>query len=118
MIDTDDAERHFKRIEALAQNHRLAEVRRGTEDGIPALLVENRAFVQLSDDNTLVVHCPQDQKLLLMDISPAIYFQTDEHEGQSTMLVRLDAISDEELGLRIEDAWHFRAPEHLKGKKS
>lgn len=82
-----------------------------------ALTVEGENFASLVEPAVLALHCPVDQKVLLMEISPDIYFETDQHIGQDLMLVRLDRISDEELALRLQDAWTFRAPEKLKHRR-
>lgn len=78
------------------------------------LAVDGANFAHLLDTATLALHCPVDQKVLLMEISPDIYFETDQHIGHDIMLIRLNRISDEELALRLHDAWTFRAPEKLK----
>jgi hypothetical protein len=110
-IPNQDAfDRAFDRIEALAQARGLADVVRSTSYGTPALKVGDRAFVRLLDEATIVLQCPLEQKVLLMEISPAIYFETDHYIGYSAVLVRLPAIEDEELSLRLEDAWRFKAP--------
>jgi hypothetical protein len=50
---------------------------------------------------------------MLMEVAPHIYYQTDHYRGWPGLLVRLDIIADEELSLRLEDAWHYRAPKRL-----
>jgi len=47
-------------------------------------------------------------------MAPQLYWQTEHFRGWPGLLVRLDAISDEELGLRLEDAWRFRASRRLQ----
>ena len=110
MSETDGRDKSFERIHRLAEQRALAEVDRASSDGTPALTVRGAAFVRLLDAETMVLHCPLEQKILLMEISPDIYFDTDDYVGQEVVLVHLGAISDEELSLRLEDAWHFRAP--------
>lgn len=107
----------FGRIHRLAQDRQLAEVELSTHYGTPALKVRDRAFVRLLDADTLVLQCPLEQKILLMEISPDIYFETDHFIGYDAFLVRLGAISDEELALRLEDAWRFKAPSRLAEKR-
>ncbi|MBN9334112.1 hypothetical protein [Devosia sp.] len=111
MPSQDAFDRAFDRIEALARARGLEQVLRSTSYGTPALKVKDRTFVRLLDETTIVLHCPIEQKVLLMEISPGIYFETDHYVGYDAVLVRLSAIEDEELGLRIEDAWRFKAPE-------
>lgn len=111
MPSQDDFDRAFDRIESLARARGLEQVLRSTSYGTPALKVKDRTFVRLLDEATIVLHCPIEQKVLLMEISPGIYFETDHYVGYDAVLVRLSAIEDEELGLRLEDAWRFKAPE-------
>lgn len=110
MPSQDAFDRAFDRIEALAQARGLAEVIRSTSYGTPALKVGDRTFVRLLDEATIVLQCPLEQKVLLMEISPSIYFESDHYVGYDAVLVRLSAIEDEELSLRLEDAWRFKAP--------
>lgn len=110
MPDLDAA---FERIRALAQARGLPGFAASTSYGSPALKVARKAFCRLAGATTLVLLCPAEQKALLMEISPEIYFETDHYVGRPAVLVRLDAIADEELSLRLEDAWRFKAPKRL-----
>lgn len=109
-----DLDHAFTRIETLAAGRGLPGTMRSTSYRSPAIKVGGRTFIRLRDAATLVLHCPHNQKTLLMEISPDIYFETHNYIGQSAVLVRLNEISDEELSLRIEDAWRFRAPKLLQ----
>lgn len=106
----------FTRIAALASARNLAETEPGTHHGTPALKVRGNCFARLLDDETLVLQCPVDQKVLLMEISPDIYHETEHYVGSDAVLVNLGAIGDEELALRLADAWTFKAPAALKTK--
>lgn len=110
MSDTSDLQSGLARLHRLATERGLAAV---TPES-PALHVDGTVFIHLLYPATAVLQCPVDQKALLLDISPDIYFETDDYVGQDAMLIRLDRISDEELSLRLHDAWTFRAPDHLK----
>ena len=109
----DDLDQVFTRIERLAQARGLPEVTRSTNNHTPALKVRDESFVRLKDAQTLVLLCPSEQKALLMEISPEIYFETDHYVGWPAVLIRLDVIGDEELSLRLEDAWRLKAPKRL-----
>lgn len=110
MSSQSTLESAFDRVETLARGRGLENVVRATYDGTPALTVDGRAFVRLLDERTLLLQCPLEQKVLLMEISPEIYFETDDFIGADAILVHLDAIDDEELGIRLEDAWCYKAP--------
>lgn len=113
MIANPDLDQAFSRIETLALRRGLAEISRSTSYRTPALKVRDKAFVRLKDADTLVLLCPVEQKTLLMEISPDIYFETDHYIGWPAVLIRLTAIEDDELSLRLEDAWRFKAPRKL-----
>ncbi|MCW5721856.1 MAG: hypothetical protein KIS86_12005 [Devosia sp.] len=112
-----DLDRVFDRIVALARRRDLSDTTLSTSYGAPALKVRNHSFVRLLDIETLVLHCPLEQKILLMEISPDIYFETDHYIGHDVVLIRLAAIGDEELSLRLEDAWRFKAPESVSKRR-
>ena len=112
-----DLDQIFARVEQLAQARALPGVARSTSYGTPALKVRDKSFVRLKDSTTLVLLCPSEQKTLLMEISPDIYFETDHYVGYPAVLIRLDAIGDEELSLRLEDAWRFKAPGKLAAER-
>ena len=110
MSDLDAA---FDRIVALAEARGLPGLVRSTSYGSPALKVASKSFCRLKDAQTLVLLCPAEQKTLLMEISPDIYFETDHYVGWPAVLIHLDVIADEELSLRLEDAWRSKAPKTL-----
>jgi hypothetical protein len=112
-----DLDQVFTRIEALATARGLPGVTRATSYGTPSLKVRDRSFVRLRDAATLVLLCPAEQKTLLMEISPDIYFETDHYVGYPAVLIQLAVISDEELSLRLEDAWRFKAPAKLSAQR-
>lgn len=112
-----DLDQVFTRIEALAAARALPGLSRSTSEDMPALMVGEAAFARLRDAETLVLLCPAEQKALLMEISPQIYFETEHYVGQAAVLVQLAVISDEELSLRLEDAWRFTAPTTLAARR-
>ena len=48
-----------------------------------------------------------------MEAAHDIYYQTDHYKGWPAVLIRLEAISDEELRHRIETAWRTQAGKKL-----
>jgi hypothetical protein len=102
-----------KRLARLAAKLRLPEVTEGTSYGTPALLVKGKSFTRLKDHETLVLLVPLEQKELLMEIAPDIYYETDHYRGWPAVLIRLAAISDRELSQRLADGWRHRAPKRL-----
>ena len=91
----------------------LPEVAESTSYGAPSLKVRDKNFASVRGPQEMVLHCPLEQKDLLMEMAPDIYWQTDHFKNWPGLLVRLEVIEDEELRLRLEDAWRFRAPKRL-----
>lgn len=109
----DPMARAHKRIVKLALKLGLPEVTEGTSYGTPALKVHDKSFTRLKDPQTLVILMPLEQKELLMEAAPEIYFETDHYKGWPAVLVRLGAISDAELSQRLAEAWRHKAPKRL-----
>lgn len=112
MPSTLSLESAFERLSSLAEARQLAGVEPSSSTS--ALKVAGETFVRLLDATTAVLQCPVDQKVLLMEISPDLYFETEHYVGYDAMLIRLDRISDEELALRLHDAWMYKSPERLR----
>ena len=106
-------ESELQRMLRLCRELGLPEVAESTSYGTPALKVRAKNFASVRGPQEMVLHCPLEQKDLLMEMAPHIYWQTDHFKGWPGLLVRLDVIDDEELKLRLEDAWRFRAPKRL-----
>lgn len=115
--DAKSLDAAFARIHALATKRGLPGVELSTSYRTPALKVAGKSFCRLKDHQTLVLLCPAEQKTLLMEISPDIYFETDHYVGWPAVLIRLAVIADEELALRLEDAWRAKAPKKLTAQR-
>ena len=107
------AQKSFDRLVRLSKKLKLPEVEIGTTYGSPALRVADRPFASIKADDLMVLHCPLEMKEMLMEMAPEIYFQTDHFKGWPGLLVRLDVISDEELSIRLENAWRYKAPKKV-----
>jgi hypothetical protein len=101
----------FARVRAAAA--RLPEVEESTWFGTPSLKVRGKSFVRLKDPETLVVLCALDEKEMLMEADPKVYFETDHYKGWPAVLVRLKSIGPTQLRHRLEQAWRLRAPKRL-----
>jgi hypothetical protein len=89
----------------------------GTTYGKPAFKVAGRLFVWMSPsgdaDGALALRVDPDEKPLLVESNPGVYFETPHYHGHPILLVHLDAVSPADLADRIEDAWLLRAPRRL-----
>ena len=103
----------FSRVERLGKKAGLPRLEAGTSYGTPALLVAGKSFCRMKDAETLVLLMPLEQKELLMEAAPEIYFETPHYAGWPAVLVRLAAIGDAELTGRLAEAWRFKAPKRL-----
>lgn len=101
------------RATAAAEAAGLPGVEAGTSYGTPALKVRGKLIVRVKDADTLVLRCALEDKELLMEAAPQIYYETDHYKGWPAVLVRLSAIDDAELSHRIALAWRLKAPARL-----
>jgi hypothetical protein len=106
-------EAEIERMLRLCRKLGLPEITQSTSYGAPSIKVKSKNFASVRGPQEMVLHCPLEQKDLLMEMAPDVYWQTDHFKGWPGLLVRLEVISDEELSLRLEDAWRFRAPKRL-----
>lgn len=116
-VDSTPAPASFERVAALAEGRALVGVTRGDMPSGPALQVAGSVFARLHAPGILALDCPHQQKALLVEISPQIYFDPPGLENDPVLMIRLAEIADEELSLRLHDAWHFRAPESLRTQR-
>jgi hypothetical protein len=75
----------------------------------PCVKVRGKAFVNVSshEDGAIVLRAPDEEVQLLLAALPDVYFLTPHYEGWNCVLARLDAIDEDELAGRIEDAYAF-----------
>lgn len=91
----------------------LPGVEEGTSYGTPALKVRGKLICRIKDAGTVVLMCPLEEKELLMAAAPDLYYETDHYRGWPSLLLRLAAVSDEELSHRLALAWRRQAPKKL-----
>jgi hypothetical protein len=65
------------------------------------------------DPRVLAVRCALERKEMLIDTAPEPFFTDDHYRGYPAVLVRLDAIDEEELALLLLEAWRLTAPKRL-----
>ena len=61
----------------------------------------------------LGIRVEREEKELILDSNPAVYFTSPHDDGWPGVQVRLEAIGREELRERLEDAWLIQAPKRL-----
>jgi hypothetical protein len=80
-----------------------------------AFRVRKKLFAWMSphEDGALVVKVDPDERPLLIESRPDVYFVTPHYQGQPMLLVRLRAAGAKELRDLIEDSWLLAAPRRL-----
>lgn len=99
------------RIERAARD--LPEVEASTSYDNPSLKVRKKMLCRVKDPDTVVIMCPLEEKQLLIEVAPEIYFETDHYRGWPSVLVRIRLIPEEELIHRLDRAWRMQAPKTL-----
>ena len=83
----------------------LLEIVETTSYGTPALKLGKKLIARVKDAETIVLMCPLDEKELLLEAAPSIYFETEHYKGWPALLVRVNEIAPDELRHRIERTW-------------
>lgn len=93
---------------------KLPGVEDGTSYGTPALKVKGKLLARLKEDGQSVVfRVTFDQRELLMQTKPKVFFITDHYLGYPAVLMRLSAASPKQAADIVEMAWRFSAPKRL-----
>jgi hypothetical protein len=82
----------------------------------PGLRVRGKLFAWVArerDGGGIGVRVDPDEKQLLIDSRPDVYFSSPHYEGYPAIQVRLELIEREALVERLEDAWLIQAPKRL-----
>ena len=81
-----------------------------TSYGNPCFKVNGRPFVNTSrETGAISTRCSPEELELLIAARPEVYFVTPHYLGWEAVLVRLDAVDEEELAGRLEDSWEYMA---------
>lgn len=88
---------------------------RASYGGRPSWRTTTRMFTWIRDDpEALVVWVEsEDEKLALIEAEPEKFFTTSHYDGEPIVLVRLDAVDDQEARELVTESWRLRAPRSL-----
>jgi len=90
------------------------EAEESTHYGTPAFKVRKKMFCRLHElGDVLVVRVPLEARAAIMAAAPDKYFITPHYRDYPAMLVRLPAVSREELAAALRRSWRFVAPASL-----
>ena len=87
-----------------------------TANGRPRYLVRGKGFAWQArerDGGGLAVRVDPDEKQLIVEANPEIYFDPPHYRGFPAVVIRLEKIRRKELAERIEDAWLIQAPKRV-----
>jgi hypothetical protein len=97
----------------------LPGVEEGTSYGTAALRVKGKFLARLKEDGESVVfRVGFDERDLLMQTKPEVFYITDHYLGYPAVLFRLSAASKKEAADIIEMAWRLVAPKRLQQSRS
>lgn len=65
------------------------------------------------DGGGLAIRVDGDEKQLILDANPEVYFSSPHYRSYPGVQVRLELIDRDELRARLEDAWLIQAPKRL-----
>jgi hypothetical protein len=105
----NDLARAFELMRAAARELDLPSLEESTRFGRPSLQVRGRSIMGSKDGEALVVFCPLEEKEVLLEAAPEIYFETNHYKGYPAILVRPEKIDKRELKHRIKRAWYVCA---------
>ena len=79
-----------------------------TSYGNPCFKVKGRPFANTSrEPGAISTRCSPEEMELLIQARPEVYFVTPHYLGWEAVLVRLDAVDEDELVGRLEDSYAF-----------
>ena len=82
----------------------------------PAFSVRGKGFAweaRERDGGGLAVRVDREEKQLLLDANPDVYFTSPHYNGFPAVQIRVEAITRDELLERLEDAWLIQAPKRI-----
>jgi hypothetical protein len=65
------------------------------------------------DGGGLAVRVEREEKELILDSNPDVYFTSPHYTGFPAVQINVEAIGRDELEERLEDAWLIQAPKRL-----
>jgi hypothetical protein len=83
--------------------------------GAPSVFIAKRFFTRLrkEDDGIVLLLGSIDEREMLLEADPEVYFMTDHYKNYPYVLARLGAIGEDELRARLDLVWRKIAPKKL-----
>lgn len=93
---------------------RLPGVEEGLCYGTPGLRVKGKFLLRLKEDGeSVAIKVPMDDRDLLLQADPEVFYITDHYRGYPAILFRLSQINPDQLADLLDLAWRFVAPKRL-----
>ena len=102
----------FERLRLAARD--LPQIEEASSYGSPALKVRGKFLCRVKDSDTLVLMCPLEEKQVLMEAAPDIYFETAHYRDWPAILARVSVIGDAELAHRLRRAFTVQGGTELR----
>lgn len=104
-VDADDLRRLFLTLPGVAES---------THHGTMSFIVAKRFLGRIRDEDTVfALRMPIDDRDLLIEMEPDVFFTTDHYRGYPYVLIRLAATDPQRLAPLVERAWRGAAPKRL-----
>ncbi len=83
--------------------------------GTPGFRVKDRLFARIREEGDLVVVWVGDlgEKEALLQSDPETFTTTPHYDGHPTVLLRMEAVDEDELLEVLTESWRLRAPKRL-----
>ena len=84
--------------------------------GTPGFRVKDKLFARIREEGDVVVVWVEDlaEKEALIASDPDVFFTLPHYDGYAMVLVRMGAVSADELTELLTDAWRLRAPTRVR----
>jgi hypothetical protein len=97
----------------------LPGVEESTSYGTPAFKAGGKLLARLREDgDSLVVMTTFEDREILMEADPRVFFLTDHYLNYPIVLVRLSAVGHSALREVLTRSWRLRAPKRLQAERA
>ena len=101
--------------DVVAKARSLPGIEEGLCYGTPALRVKGRFLLRLKEDgDSVAIKIPMDDREILLQADPEVFYITDHYRGYPAILFRLSTVKRHQLADLLELGWRFVAPKRLQ----
>ena len=104
-VDAEDLRRLYLALPAVEES---------THHGTMSFIVRKRFLGRIRDDDTVfAMRINMDERDMLLEIEPDVFFTTDHYRGYPYVLIRLAETTPERLAPLVERSWRECAPKRV-----